>query len=135
MPRSQSRGPHQPAVLYHFQVAAIPFWEQFAFRRAHNGSKSPARAQINLALSHGPGARAEPLFEMLGVGPRLPDQLWRYIHHALQNKIERGIHRDRVLVTHGRSPSFAVDSQSSRDRKSTRLNSSHVAISYAVFCL
>src|SRR5690625_6322464 len=26
-------------------------------------------------------------------------------------------------------------SQASRDRKSTRLNSSHVAISYAVFCL
>src|SRR5579884_4451490 len=26
-------------------------------------------------------------------------------------------------------------SRSSRDRKSTRLNSSHVAISYAVFCL
>src|SRR5439155_26569038 len=29
----------------------------------------------------------------------------------------------------------AVDAQSARDRKSTRLNSSHVAISYAVFCL
>src|SRR5437868_13158268 len=28
-------------------------------------------------------------------------------------------------------PSFALD----RDRKSTRLNSSHVSISYAVFCL
>src|SRR5690625_7041862 len=29
----------------------------------------------------------------------------------------------------------AVDASSGRDRKSTRLNSSHVAISYAVFCL
>src|SRR5439155_8358880 len=29
----------------------------------------------------------------------------------------------------------AVDSTRKRDRKSTRLNSSHVAISYAVFCL
>src|SRR5437868_13238692 len=28
-----------------------------------------------------------------------------------------------------------IDSRSSRDRKSTRLNSSHVSISYAVFCL
>src|SRR3989442_10748006 len=28
----------------------------------------------------------------------------------------------------------AVTSQSTRDRKSTRLNSSHVRISYAVFC-
>src|SRR5690625_6863580 len=30
---------------------------------------------------------------------------------------------------------FKVGSPNSRDRKSTRLNSSHVAISYAVFCL
>src|SRR5690625_5513086 len=28
-----------------------------------------------------------------------------------------------------------IDTSSTRDRKSTRLNSSHVAISYAVFCL
>src|SRR5437868_12167971 len=28
-----------------------------------------------------------------------------------------------------------VESRQSRDRKSTRLNSSHVSISYAVFCL
>src|SRR5438874_8148904 len=36
------------------------------------------------------------------------------------------------------APSFAVpakDGKYSRDRKSTRLNSSHVEISYAVFCL
>src|SRR5439155_10665330 len=28
-----------------------------------------------------------------------------------------------------------IDARTTRDRKSTRLNSSHVAISYAVFCL
>src|SRR5437868_10723154 len=28
-----------------------------------------------------------------------------------------------------------IDSETGRDRKSTRLNSSHVSISYAVFCL
>src|SRR5437773_7824338 len=28
-----------------------------------------------------------------------------------------------------------IDTQSERDRKSTRLNSSHITISYAVFCL
>src|SRR5439155_18766040 len=33
------------------------------------------------------------------------------------------------------SPSSIPDPLLSRDRKSTRLNSSHVAISYAVFCL
>src|SRR5690349_23884942 len=31
--------------------------------------------------------------------------------------------------------SFAVGKRSNKDRKSTRLNSSHVEISYAVFCL
>src|SRR5690625_5333612 len=31
--------------------------------------------------------------------------------------------------------SLSADSTFSQDRKSTRLNSSHVAISYAVFCL
>src|SRR5207253_9566956 len=30
---------------------------------------------------------------------------------------------------------WATDGQAKEDRKSTRLNSSHVAISYAVFCL
>src|SRR5258708_24831231 len=34
-----------------------------------------------------------------------------------------------------RSTSFAVNSGVGRDRKSTRLNSSHQIISYAVFCL
>src|SRR5207249_8819551 len=32
-------------------------------------------------------------------------------------------------------PTFAKDSITLTDRKSTRLNSSHVSISYAVFCL
>src|SRR5207302_11211792 len=32
-------------------------------------------------------------------------------------------------------PARAVPAQAGRDRKSTRLNSSHVKISYAVFCL
>src|SRR6201999_4627998 len=32
-------------------------------------------------------------------------------------------------------PSFSGRLRSSRDRKSTRLNSSHLGISYAVFCL
>src|SRR3712207_8237160 len=34
-----------------------------------------------------------------------------------------------------RIPQSLPDSQRSRDRKSTRLNSSHANISYAVFCL
>src|SRR5207253_7760401 len=39
--------------------------------------------------------------------------------------------RTRALLTIYADTSFFVN----RDRKSTRLNSSHVAISYAVFCL
>src|SRR5437868_7418431 len=42
----------------------------------------------------------------------------------------------RSSTPEGRSPSVAGGrSRSPRDRKSTRLNSSHVSISYAVFCL
>src|SRR5690625_160236 len=37
--------------------------------------------------------------------------------------------------TSGHSSTFRKKHQNLRDRKSTRLNSSHVAISYAVFCL
>src|SRR5437763_14800941 len=42
----------------------------------------------------------------------------------------RGV--QRTVLTGGRGP---VAMHSSRDRKSTRLNSSHRCISYAVFCL
>src|SRR5690625_6482413 len=46
----------------------------------------------------------------------------------------------KILLLSNRSPAQKVEGQygevqSKRDRKSTRLNSSHVAISYAVFCL
>src|SRR5699024_12030665 len=39
---------------------------------------------------------------------------------------------DSLRVPHGRGAAGRVERQ---DRKSTRLNSSHVSISYAVFCL
>src|SRR5690606_41230998 len=40
-----------------------------------------------------------------------------------------------VLAEMWGEPAIAVDTHVKRDRKSTRLNSSHVKISYAVFCL
>src|SRR2546426_5584449 len=47
--------------------------------------------------------------------------------------------RPDVDVIEGLSPSIAIEqkttTRSPRDRKSTRLNSSHLVISYAVFCL
>src|SRR3712207_8194636 len=42
---------------------------------------------------------------------------------------------DGLVVTPGSAPVMTVLQQASRDRKSTRLNSSHANISYAVFCL
>src|SRR5256885_8039145 len=40
--------------------------------------------------------------------------------------------RDRPVLGYSRDPGIA---RAARDRKSTRLNSSHLVISYAVFCL
>src|SRR5690349_22962545 len=53
---------------------------------------------------------------------------------AIDPQLERIDHHLKVRV----APSAAVlriKPRSERDRKSTRLNSSHVEISYAVFCL
>src|SRR5437870_8691772 len=41
----------------------------------------------------------------------------------------------RVAAPQVLAPDFLQQVAANRDRKSTRLNSSHVAISYAVFCL
>src|SRR5256885_4652902 len=43
----------------------------------------------------------------------------------------------RVIVVRGAGPAFCsgMDLREMEDRKSTRLNSSHLVISYAVFCL
>src|SRR5438477_3887570 len=46
----------------------------------------------------------------------------------------RRVDRERVLDGHG-AEGHAHDRDLLRDRKSTRLNSSHMSISYAVFCL
>src|SRR5256885_12637532 len=42
---------------------------------------------------------------------------------------------DAYVTAHGRGTSAQFESSLRRDRKSTRLNSSHLVISYAVFCL
>src|SRR5207253_10776212 len=59
-------------------------------------------------------------------------------HHEYQDRSEDTV--ARVLETLGQGPKQFRDQRDNRtsgegDRKSTRLNSSHVAISYAVFCL
>src|SRR5690348_17421086 len=49
--------------------------------------------------------------------------------------LEHGIHRAINVILQGDQEPFGVLEVDSRDRKSTRLNSSHPSISYAVFCL
>src|SRR6267142_4194843 len=54
-----------------------------------------------------------------------------------QRAVEVDLHRDladRVLARRGRSQRVVLE-PALEDRKSTRLNSSHMSISYAVFCL
>src|SRR5438034_3881957 len=43
--------------------------------------------------------------------------------------------KQKTLTDSGKSKETAEQLQQQRDRKSTRLNSSHTVISYAVFCL
>src|SRR5690606_41376934 len=73
-----------------------------------------------------------------------PDYL-PFDYNDLTKGIQQGIERDawrRVRAYHlykqhpGDMQGYWLDSTNTkRDRKSTRLNSSHVKISYAVFCL
>src|SRR5438874_4011840 len=57
-----------------------------------------------------------------------------------ERQVEQGPAEVRAALAGDERPAdlradAAVDEQQDRDRKSTRLNSSHVEISYAVFCL
>src|SRR5437764_7386163 len=65
--------------------------------------------------------------------------IWRLPRVLQVGGGEQQFLRQRVFGAHGhspvRSPSLIVPPAVSIDRKSTRLNSSHRCISYAVFCL
>src|SRR5437879_11552297 len=58
-------------------------------------------------------------------------------HVLAEHPGERGaVERSRAaLLQHEREGSLLIRAARERDRKSTRLNSSHRCISYAVFCL
>src|SRR5690625_6683743 len=64
-----------------------------------------------------------------GHNPLCGDQLTVYLH------VVDDVIQDVSFIGHGCAISTASASIMTEDRKSTRLNSSHVAISYAVFCL
>src|SRR5690625_6314843 len=53
----------------------------------------------------------------------------------LARKLGLSLHTDADLVEYDHGLPFYIPTEDIQDRKSTRLNSSHVAISYAVFCL
>src|SRR5437773_7106233 len=68
--------------------------------------------------------------------------------HELDPTLETSVHMVRIEVAHRHLPTNDLDRRrlertlveraeywTRRDRKSTRLNSSHITISYAVFCL
>src|SRR5258705_4710457 len=58
----------------------------------------------------------------------------RYRHERRSDHTPMDKSRVALPAGHGRDPEGLARS-GSRDRKSTRLNSSHLGISYAVFCL
>src|SRR5690625_6457684 len=92
---------------------------------------------------------------LAAMGDRYALHRWAYVWHPYDRLVEvdegtgehrcigfKGLHVHMVLWFDGdarptiRTVSDAFSIPSAReDRKSTRLNSSHVAISYAVFCL
>src|SRR5256885_12856081 len=61
--------------------------------------------------------------------------LFRSLDVAVHHR-RRRLHPDPVGLFHDLEQGVALDlERADRDRKSTRLNSSHLVISYAVFCL
>src|SRR5690606_41648687 len=57
-------------------------------------------------------------------------EVGQHVRDGQPRALERQLRHDQVELVNG-----AVDFLQALDRKSTRLNSSHVKISYAVFCL
>src|SRR5690625_5904759 len=94
-------------------------------------SDADVKLDVGRELTRGLGAGADP-----EVGRRAADDHAEEIEEVLRGA-------DMVFVTAGEgggtgtggAPVVAKIAKSLGDRKSTRLNSSHVAISYAVFCL
>src|SRR2546426_5448376 len=77
------------------------------------------------------------LFRSLRVSPR-PDQV--HEHHRVATRlvgeeVKPGVTIEQQHAERCREDREGGYDQEVRDRKSTRLNSSHLVISYAVFCL
>src|SRR5206468_13109580 len=96
---------------------------------------SPTTFPYTTLFRSSPSMDVVPVQPTAGYGTDTPDS----VHDPDLPPQERGSHTPdhRDLILHSaRSPTLQTHSQPShRDRKSTRLNSSHDQTSYAVFCL
>src|SRR5207244_10620713 len=98
-----------------------------AHPRHHALPSFPTRRSSDLAGALQPGARADTPVEFIKPGRGQRAAMRATEHH-------RG--DGRGAVQHGGiKPPIAELEEHGPDRKSTRLNSSHQIISYAVFCL
>src|SRR2546430_11474627 len=67
--------------------------------------------------------------------PICENHVWVRLAEQVDHHAALGFVRKHVFVRDGRPEQPRPDDLGGRDRKSTRLNSSHSQISYAVFCL
>src|SRR5207248_7501669 len=74
------------------------------------------------------------LFRSLSCVPS-PARKWRTLAIAPSRVCTISTHVRSTATIESRAPGFADTKAPATDRKSTRLNSSHRTISYAVFCL
>src|SRR5215510_480103 len=100
-----------------------------------------ARAVVSLrpdCPAGAPSAEVVVSVALIGLPPSREDVVKRRLrrgNRAGLGELDRLLDPGRCLVLDGLGRVRVQDAGLRQDRKSTRLNSSHVAISYAVFCL
>src|SRR5690606_41083465 len=78
---------------------------------------------------------ALPIYEVQHIQFFQADYLRSYSRRRGRRPLARPMHGEDLLPNEGGPEGSAAIGLDGSDRKSTRLNSSHVKISYAVFCL
>src|SRR3984893_3629389 len=88
--RGEGNRPNELLVFDDFEIAT-DVREVLSFGRTHYKAKHAAGAQIYLAIHRRPRCRREPLLDVLGHGPRGPDELRPNIDDAFEEKVEAGV--------------------------------------------